>query len=719
MGFIKDATRRFEGVNRGRAYLCPSPLNSRGDTAYDEDELRAWADGVVTDGKSYLRRQSAYEFIQDGMDIVNGVKEPNRVAALSDCHTDLVLRNLEEIVAAQTNIRIIPAFKCEIPEFRKQTSILNKRFMIWQGNTFADRSLRKGWQYACATGTGYIGTRYDPNYYSKGKGDIVLDAYGPLDVLPIGMGKQHDLQGAYAVALKVPTPVHKVWRLFPDQVDRIRPSRASRKERGTVVAAAVKMASAALKKFGPGSKLEDENMPWEMVDMYYIYVDDDSVNNTGVPIPMMGPDGVPGCSWCYTVPYVGQEIAPGKKARREDCLLYPNRRLIVATDDGIMNPDPLTQASYYWHGKVPIVQFRADDWAWNYLGFPLTRMGNSLEKSGNDLLRGMIDACNNRLNPTRMYNRNSSAASLMETLNPRIPGQVVGMDMDLINPDSIVRPILPVQFYEFPAYIPEVHTKMQQMLTHQMGVNDVAALARARQIPSGDSQAKLMEMMGPLTEDRSRNMEMSIRDLGELWKSMEFQFTSASKRFQMLGPEGITEEDMDYDPGTMIPMSDADFEAIDMKYDGKDGSWSKWNKTLAAQQFERARWHSGNIMFSVTPYSLHEINSITKKLFNLQLVQRGFPLDWWTQAEMFDIQNFGDPPMIDDPETGERRQALTVMERWVCQMEIMARMQQAQGGGQAKGKGGKGPHGRPPSGGTAPTLEQKSNGASTIRESKR
>jgi hypothetical protein len=82
--------------------------------------------------------------------------------------------------------------------------------------------------------------------------------------------------------------------------------------------------------------------------------------------------------------------------------------------------------------------------------------------------------------------------------------------------------------------------------------------------------------------------------------------------------------------------------------------------------------------------------------------------------------------MYEDPQTGEQRPAQSVMERWVCQMEMMAHIQAAnqqggQGGPAHAGKKGGGP-GRPGSGQQPPTLEQKNAEAgtrSTIRESKR
>lgn len=723
------------------AYLCPSPFDTEGVDICTPESLLAWARDIVSDGRSYLRLQAAYPFIQDGMDLVNGESQSTPIGTLSRTKTDQTVRNVKELVAAQTNIRIIPAFKSEIEEFRQQTTILNKSFMSWQGMTFADRRLRKAWQYACAAGTGYVGTRYDPHYYYRGKGDIVWDAYGPLDVLPVGLGRQHDIQKAYAVALRVETPIHEAWRLFPAYVDQIKPSRDARAGHGTVISQAVKFATAVLKRFGQGARYEHEAAPWAMVDVYYIYVDDDTVNDTGHPIEMRGPDGIYGTSWSYKVPFVGQEIPVGerngqplvRKATRDDCLLYPNRRLIIAVGTDILgvvvNPDPECQASPYWHAQVPVAQLRADDWAWNFLGFPLTKYGQSLERASIEMWRGMIDAMNARLSPPRAFDRNSQASALAQTINTRIPNQVVGLDLSLVPLAQQMGPLLPFQWYEYPAHYLQAQQMLTSMIKDQMGVADAQALARARQLPSGDSVEKLMEQLGPLVKDQSRNMEESIRNLGEQWKSNFFQFYTAARRMQLIGPDGLAEEDFDYKPGTLIPYADEDAwksaggpDLRSPEARQRFGAPDQWEEYFSrgeiVPQFERARWHKDNFTFTVVPYSLHEFNSISRKLFYLQLQMRGFPIDPWTLAELFDIKNFGDLPNIPDPQTGELRKAQSILERWVAWMQTQARIQQALGGGQQQGGGRGGRPGRPATAQNPPTMETKGGVRPIVRESK-
>lgn len=728
---------------KDRAYLAPIPFGKTPTEICTPDELTAWSKDIISDGRSYLRLQPAYPYIQDGINIVNGEGQHAAVQSLSSVRTDQTVRNVKELVAAQTNIRIIPAFKSDIPEFRHQTDILNRAFMSWQGMTFADRRLRKAWQYAEAAGTGYIGVRYDPNYYYKGHGDNVLDSYGPLDVLPVGMGRQHDIQKAYAVALRVETPLHEAWRLFPMHVDQITPTRATSMGRGTVISQAVKFATATLRRFGQGIKTEHEAAPWEMVDVFYIYVDDDSVNDTGAPIDMRGPDGQPGTSWCYTVPYIGQEIKVGtrngdpvyRRANRSDCLLYPNRRLIVMVEGIPVNPDPAFQASPYWHAKVPVAQFRSDDWAWNFLGFPMTRYGQSLEKASVEMWRGMIDAMNGRLSPARAYDRNNTSASAAAALNTRVPNQYVGLDLGLLGDNALPKPLLPFQWYEYPPHYLTAQEQLRSMIKDQMGTADTAALARARQLPSGDSQEKLLESLGPLVKDQSRNMEESIRMIGELWKSNFFQFITAARRLQILGPDGLAEEDYDYEPGTLIPASQELIDArrtrewkgaeISTQFESRLSGelWEKYEGTGdVVPQFERARWHKDNFPFSVVPYSLHEFNSMTRKLMYIQRKKAGFPMDPWTEAELFDDRNFGDPPNLEDPETGEWRKPRTGLERWMVWQRMLVGIKSAlagPGAGGAVGPGGaRGGAGRPGTDQQPPTLESKSTGASTIRTSK-
>src|SRR4051812_42017125 len=123
-------------MERSKDYLAPKAYNTRGEVLCNPDDLLAWSQSAIQTSNSYLRLQPAYPYIQTGMDMINGSLDSVGPASLSNVQMELTIRNLKELVAAQTNIRIIPAFKTEISEFKGQCDIVNKCFMAWQQMTF-------------------------------------------------------------------------------------------------------------------------------------------------------------------------------------------------------------------------------------------------------------------------------------------------------------------------------------------------------------------------------------------------------------------------------------------------------------------------------------------------------------------------------------------------------------------------------------------------------
>lgn len=699
-------------------YLAPPPFPyTASDTRY-MDTIRGWSSEVIQQGRNYLKQQPAYRFIQEGLDIVNGDFDRVNFNNLSNAQTAMTLRAIKELIASQTNLRIIPAFATEHKDYYNTATLLNKMYMGWSGMTFADRSIRKVWQYASVCGTGYAGIRWDSNYWYEGKGDIVLDAYGPLDVIPVGLPHSHDIQKAYIVALCIPTPIHEVLDKYPNSLPLLKPHLGpSIQGKGGVMQRGVELATAALRFVVSGSVREADPVTWPTVELYYLYVDDKSINDGTEPVVM----GEPGTTWEYKVPYLGQEIPANgesgtyRRATAKDCRLYPNRRMIVCVGsngaiDGCLNPNPCEQVSPYTHSMVPLVQFRADDWPWGFLGFPLTKPTATIERSTGNVLRGYVDATNVSLNPATGYDRNTMSEAAAQAVNLRIPGMRMPYDGMMGGGKDSFKPLMPADFYRPNPQSLDFMRQCESWIKEWIGSGDAAALARARQLPSGDSTERLLEAMGPLIKDQSRNMELSVTQVGNQWKCCAFQFYGAARRFELLGLPGVTDEDIDYDPGNLVPAG--------------PGSW-----------YDRAKAHVRLFTFKVTPYSLHEMNSMSRRLFFLQLFRGGFPIDPWTLADLMDIHNFGPVPQIpDEAVEGGMREASTVLEKWLAfeQMKVKiaaamaAGQQQAAGGEGGAGGGAGGVHkpggpqvGRPPTAQNPPAMAVKGDGRTLIRESKK
>jgi len=133
----------------------------------------------------------------------------------------------------------------------------------------------------------------------------------------------------------------------------------------------------------------------------------------------------------------------------------------------------------------------------------------------------------------------------------------------------------------------------------------------------------MLESMSPSVRLRSRVMEAFMRELAKMVLMNFFQFYDLPKRIAALGQQGITFEDFDSDPGTMIP-------------DERD------SEGMSLPRFERAAKFIDQFTYSIAPGSLLNAASVTNKLMYLQLTRMG-ACDFITLLEKMEVGNIGAP----------------------------------------------------------------------------
>lgn len=680
----------------------------------DADKKLGWIREAIQESRNFLQAQPAYSDIDKSVGEIMGMHEERIPKTLSNVAVNRGKRQVREIVGTLSNITPLWSYKTDNKLLDAGTNILNKMLKAWWQSSFADRQIRGALQYSAGEGSGYVVPLWSRDFWVAGRGDIKLHLAGARDILPVQIGRDNDLQKAYAVTIRAEVPINKARATYPTFADQIIPDRNSPGFLRRGVRKVQKHLAPVLNLAGKDKEYGDPYFP--VVDIFYTYILEHTINTTDRVIRM----GEPGTSWYYEVPPYNSEINDGvdrhgnsvtRKAAFEDARIYPLRRLMISTKTSLIYDG----TSYFTHGKVPAIPFKLDDWVWSFLGLPLIRDVQKVHKDNNELFRAITDSAKARLRPPIAYDDNTVAASLMERFDPRQAGQTVGLNLQM---GKGIEPILDADFYNVPNWIPEHIKDMEARTDYQLGLADAMALARARSLPAGDSIDKFMEMVGPVITDSSRNMERSMRDLGEIWKGLAFQFYNTSRRVQILGRDGIVEEDYDYEPGLMIPSHLPHEDA---------------KRPSQYSRVERARRHQDNFFLYIVPHSLHEITQITRKMLHLQLQRGGFPIDPWTMAEVMELDNFGPPP------TGTNN----MIERWVAwqrmSMELrldlermlqkaLAEAQQAsqqQGGQDGQGTpfrgtmegmenpSARGTGGRPPSGQKAPRMQTKDRGSRT------
>lgn len=665
------------------SYTCPSQNAT-------EDFRLGWLKEALREGETFIRNQTGASDFRNAKDIIAGVTTGKMPTSLSNININMQKRLIRDIVGTLSNIRPLWGYSTDNQTLEKQSEVLNKLLVSWYLGAYADRGIKKCLQYAAGMGSGYIGPDWKSHYWTRGRGDITLVVNSPEDVLPVQLPADNDIQRAYAVTIREEVPINLARSMFPTMAGKIVPDRQAPSGLRKGLTKMGAFLSPVLNRFAADTRAKkavDQVFP--VVDIYQTYIIDLTVNEGPSPQVM----GEPGTYWNYTVPVLGSDIADGKnllgqpvfrKSDVEDSMLYPFRRLVTWCNSGLLRDGP----SYWWHGMFPRVQISLDDWAWEFLGYSMTRDLNTIQNDSNEIRRAVSDSVKGRLRPALQYDDRSISQSMMESLDVRQPGQAVGVDMT--TGVGQIKPILDPQYYDVPPFVFQVLESNNENMKYLSGVNDFNAIAKAQQLPSSDTVEKIMEMAGPMVTDMSRNMESKLGALGEMIKCMFFQFYTAPRRLQILGTNGITVQDGDYfSPGDLTPSH----MPTENPTDGPSGY----------SNVQRARHYMNSFFFKITPNSLHQITQLSRKLLYVQLQKAGLPIDPWTMAEVMDIANFGAPPagavtvmqkfIAWERMKGELQATVQAKAQEILASEQMKMALQAQAAQQAMGGGAPGPAG--------------------------
>lgn len=716
-----------------------------------EQERTSWLLTSKIRGEGILLGSGGYRTIEQTIDtvaskVVNIARQKGRHR--SNVSYNRVKRQLREIVSILTQ-RIKPSFHftTQNPEYNDQVAIRNKRLQAWMASKLFDRKLKEVIQWA-VTSTGYLvagWSRPIPGFMDT---DLELQALGPLDVIPDQISQDNDLQKAYAVH------IHRIMS-FTEALAKL-PASWGRLRARTISGRSAMNQSAAGQQGGLGSRLgrflspllsalnlqapstsaATDNITMSSnpeVEIFYTYILDLSYNDTGAEIHSdeLTTDYVTGqktrgTQWEYTIPYLGQHLSSGRIATAEDCLLYPTRRLCIWSPDGVLIYDG---PSFWWHGQVPAIPISLDKWPWEQLGYSLAVDNLSIDAAVNTMLRAIVDGLHLRIDPPLVVNERELSETDVEELDMREPGSRT-FRSGLIPQADVITTLLPWQSYDPPLLAPQIIREMAETSDYQVGVNDLSGLKELQQIPAADSVDRLLQAAGPLTTDYARIIEQAITQFGYQagWLFMEFDTTR--KRLQILGKDGLTWTDFDYNPGQMIP---ADVPGV-----GQDEPLLR-KALIFGRQFA----------FAVTPNTIFEFADTQNRMLRLQLWRDGrFPMDPWTLAEDWNLGNFGDPPadsiferwQIWSTASAKFMAAVQVEAQKIMaqgQMEIQAEMAKQQlqqqilqamagspqGAGMLLGNPSQGPEngtnhrpGRPPSGQEPPELITKHNPDGTERQ---
>ena len=629
------------------------------------DQERAtlsWLRAAAMEGMAILKREPAYNIIGKAMDYLDGKQLIVRGKTLSKITDNRMRKVWLETVSAMTDVRDVWDYRTKNLSYKAQAELITLLVRSWWDNQYCDLALQDALKFAGPGGSGYISPVWDPDL--PGGGDIRLVVIDPRDVIPIRppypyVGSVQDWRG---VLIRQRRTVNWLRKKYPHKAFKFGGRVESwfgddnRSGSGTSVLTTLDVL------FRSSPETGKSEAPY--VDFIRAFIQDDSIHTGDAPRLM----GKPGTNWSYVVYPVGSvNPVTGEKVTEEEARLYPRGRLILFTPDCVLEDIP----NPYWHGQFPLIKITLDPSPWSLLGGSMIGDLIPLQDALNEVLRGIEDGVGRWLKPNVAADRTAVARSYMEKFDPRKGGQVL-----MTNPSGGdgVRLLEGPAPQVFATYF-QVAEWLKREIDDNSGVMGLRQLDQLKQMPSPETIDKYMEAQSPLLRIRGRVLEQAIGELAEQVKVLVFQFYDVGRRVQIAGDEGVSLEDFDYDPNSLVPAM----------VPGEPGYLPELDASLS--RADRAQHHHRNFSFYVTRNTMLTISHMQQKLLYLQLFRMGM-LDPWTVWEAFDVANIGTPPKG------------TILERIAAAMQLGI----MPGGAAPQQAGG----GRPPTGQQPPTMVQKS-----------
>ncbi len=588
--------------------IAPTPTDG-----YEKD-VTGWGMEAVEEGEAYVKAQKGYQKIQETLDVISSDDAEFRSGALSSTRSNHIAKIAGDLVALNTDIKPFWEYRTQNPKYEAQAVAYGKLSVHWYLQRQIDMRFAEVVRFWSIGGTGYA-----HQFWNTRTLDLDMNAEDPRDVLPIRPGSTHTLQDGMGVIMRRERTVNYLRQRYPNKANLIQADRdGSAATLGNAPGRVARLIenlgspfSAYMARFGVVARTP--RIP--TCDEFTMYVDDDRRNETGKdhPVGTFTQDGKPANNWSYWV-------KPGD-------LLYPRKRCIVYTRSAVLYDGP----SIYWHGQYPVSKLTLDPIPGSWLGkSPLWDL-LPLQRSLDGLLRVVDDYMAKFARPDLIADKNSISRAAMDKIDTRRAGlklqqnPVMGKGIQLVYPQGGLADV----FNQIKFLIDEMDTLS--------GVRDMSQLMRLNQIPSSDSIDKIIESMTPLVRFRSRMIEAFMREFAMMLAYNFAQFYTAPLRLRILGVQGLTPQDFDYDPGSMIP----DFMASDYNDDGILNPEALARGPLP--RYDRAREFLRQFNFYIAPGSLLSASEIEKKLMYLQFSRAGL-VDHWTLLEQWGVPNVGNPP---------------------------------------------------------------------------
>lgn len=484
-----------------------------------------------------LRNSPEFNYVHKYISYLEG----NQWARMRPVHKSKFVHNRleqarKERLALLTDSKPIIEVSTTIDEFKEEAGIIKNILKSEWLSSNLDVSLMNVADIAMLWGTGFwkIGAS---------NGRISVIPCGPDNVMPIQPGM--DLQDSQGILYRTWKPINYFRDNFPWEfanLDKTKSGFLMGQSGGTIDSSSLQ--ETTWNSFSPGfqrilgntTSLRNE-LPinhFGSLELEEYWIEDKSINESNKTITIRHPYlSTDQHNYWY-------RVKPGER-------LYPRKRLIVFAGDHVLYDGP----SPHWSGLYPFACLRFDPHPWSFYGYSLYRNLIPMQEAINDIGAGMIDIIKKVLNPTLMSKQGSVSDAAWRMFQADKPGAKL-----LLNPLAQVSDVRYGDNPDIPAYVPQMLLSYYNPEFDKMsGLMDISTLSGKKQVPGGDTLEQMRDSLQTSLRRDMRLMEAFIRDAGRVAVSHIIQYYNTKKRLQLLGEDGITLHDFDYNGENLIPAN--------------------------------------------------------------------------------------------------------------------------------------------------------------------
>jgi len=521
-------------------------MNPRTETLEESDggykrSLLSWREAAREEAVALRRMNPEWERVRTYIDMLEGKQWSRPLPRYRSRFNDNRLAETRiDRLSLLTDIRPAVEIRCNVSEYQQQADIAQKIIFHEWARQDLDLALVAAVDHALLS-VGYwkIGAAMP--------GEMFVIPCGMDTVLPIQPGR--DIQQANAVLYRTYKPLWYFKEAYGDSAAGIERETAApiwtninnqNARPGYLEEYTFNSMSPALRYMTSHRALTRGSMagaspgafPVGEVEEYW--VDDHSVNESSSEVLIRDPRYSTGQ---HNYHY---RVKPGQR-------LFPRKRLIVFVGSKVLYDGP----SPYWHGLYPFAELALNPVVWAPGGLSAYRNLVPIQRAINEIGAGILDLVRRAVEPQLVTREGAVAPAAWEQFFGDMPGgklRLTGMGNPVTDVRYMDPPPLPAYAQGFVQYLSSAFDRLSMSM-------DVTMLGRKNQVPGGDTIEQMRDTMQAGFRLESRYIEPFIRAAGIQAISHAFQYYTREKRMWMYGADGVTLEDFDYDPTTLVPWT--------------------------------------------------------------------------------------------------------------------------------------------------------------------